>query len=100
VNTNKSKVIVFHLGGHLAVRERWHIGNDKLEVVKEYLGIMFSTKLCTNTALHDRAKKETAAVINIIKTMSKLSSTCTDIFFNCLIPKRCLLCSMPQRFGE
>ena len=47
VNMDKSKVVVFKKGGHLAGHDRWHIGNTILEVVSEYsyLGLIFSTKL-------------------------------------------------------
>ena len=49
VNIDKSKVLVFRKGGHLAGIEKWHVGVKKLDVVTEYnyLGFLFSTKLNT-----------------------------------------------------
>lgn len=83
VNTDKSKVLVFRLGGHLAYHEKWHIGDDRLEVLNnyKYLGMMFSTKLCTNTALQDLANRAKSAATKIIRTMHKLNSISCDIFF-------------------
>ncbi len=44
VNLNKSKIVVFRKKGMLARSLKWHYGNDKIEVVKEYkyLGVLFT----------------------------------------------------------
>ena len=53
VNAQKTKVMVFRLGGHIAGRERWCMEDQRLEVVSEYkyLRIPLSTKLSTNGLL-------------------------------------------------
>ena len=57
VNMDKSKVVVFRKGGHLASHDRWHIGI--LEVVSEYsyLGLIFSTKINNNVMLSRFARE-------------------------------------------
>ena len=37
VNFEKTKIVVFPNGGHLAKDEKWFIGNDNLHVVTEYM---------------------------------------------------------------
>jgi len=75
VNTNKTEVVVFRRGGYLAARERWYLGDEQLEVVTQYkyLGVMISTKLCTNTMLTDLVQRAKAACMQIIKSLKKLS---------------------------
>ena len=82
VNMDKSKIIVFRLGGHLASHERWCHGDKKLEVVNEYryLGIIFSTKLCTNATMRDLASRAKAAVMQIIRSLRKLNTMSFDIY--------------------
>ena len=43
VNLDKSNIVVFRNGGHLALNEKWCIGNEELEVVNmyKYLGVYF-----------------------------------------------------------
>ena len=36
VNLDKSNIVVFRNGGHLALNEKWYFGNEKLEVVNMY----------------------------------------------------------------
>ncbi|RUM93601.1 MAG: hypothetical protein DSZ28_07615 [Thiothrix sp.] len=83
INQDKSKVMVFRLGGHLAHHEKWYVGNTRLEVVNEYkyLGMMFSTKLCTNTSLSDLALRGKSAAIQIIRTLFKLGTVSPEIWF-------------------
>jgi len=83
VNLDKSKIVVFRLGGHLAEHEKWYLGNNRLVVVNEYkyLGMVFSTKLSTNVTLRDLAIRAKSAVINIIKTMRRINCTSCCIFF-------------------
>ena len=59
VNMDKSKVVVFRKGGHLAGHDRWHIDNTILEVVSDhsYLGLIFSTKLYNNVMLSRSATR-------------------------------------------
>ena len=59
VNLDKTNILVFHMGGHLAARERWLYGNDEVKVINayKYLGMTFTTKLCINSVLLDVCKK-------------------------------------------
>ena len=44
VNLQKSNVVVFRNGGHIAAREKWFYDGMKLEIVNQYkyLGVIFS----------------------------------------------------------
>eukprot|EP00916_Digyalum_oweni_P017671 GHVL01029026.1.p1 GENE.GHVL01029026.1~~GHVL01029026.1.p1 ORF type:complete len:175 (-),score=5.84 GHVL01029026.1:326-850(-) len=73
VNTEKTKVVVFRKGGHLSAREKWTLGNEKVEVVGKYkyLGLNFSTMLSYNIGTEDfvcRAKKGTIEILKALKT--------------------------------
>jgi len=82
VNVQKSKTMVFRGGGHLAAHERWYIGDDVLETVKEYkyLGTMLSTKLSTNVALTELAGRAKAAVCQICRSLRKLVWVTPEVF--------------------
>ena len=43
VNSQKSNVVVFRNGGHIAAREKWFYDGMKLEIVNQYkyLGVIF-----------------------------------------------------------
>ena len=43
VNLQKSNVVVFRNGGHIAAREKWFYDGMKLEIVNQYkyLGVIF-----------------------------------------------------------
>ena len=83
VNTQKTKVVVFRNGGFLAGHEKWTLGDTALEVVPQYkyLGLILSTKLCTNTVLSDLACKGKAAALQVIRTLKKLAVVSPDIVF-------------------
>jgi len=83
VNTNKTKVVVFRCGGYLAAHERWFLGDEQLEVVTQYkyLGVMLSTKLCTNTMLSELVQRAKVACIQIIKSLKKLSFVPPNVLF-------------------
>ena len=51
---DKTNILVFRMGGHLAARERWLYGNE-VKVINAYkcLGMTFTTKLCINSVLLD-----------------------------------------------
>ena len=59
VNFDKTNNMVFSMGGHLAVRERWVYGNKEVKVTNAYtyLGMEFTTKLCINLLLDAYASK-------------------------------------------
>ena len=53
VNLNKSNIIVFRNGVHLALREKWSFGDQVLEIVNKYkyLGIYLITRLTFSPTL-------------------------------------------------
>ena len=71
---DKSKVVVFIEGGHLARRDSWHIGNTSLEVVSKYsyLGLIFSTKLNNNVMLSRLATRDKIAFCRISSLLNQL----------------------------
>ena len=83
VNLQKTKVMIFRKGGHIAAHEHWQINGQRLEVVNEYkyLGHVFTTKMSTNVALVNLAARGKAAVNHICKTVRKLSFVMPDLFF-------------------
>ena len=74
VNTQKTKVMTFRLGGHIAEHERWYYKGQKLEVVSSYryLGVTLSTKLCTNSILTDLASRGRVAVLRMMRSLRQL----------------------------
>jgi len=83
VNVDESKVVVYRNGAYLAKREKWHIGNEELDLTTEYkyLGIVLSTKLCTNTILTDSAGRAKAGAIRVTIHLRCLSQVTPDVFF-------------------
>jgi len=73
-NLQKTKVMSFRLGGHMARHEVWYLYDQKLEVVSayRYLGVTLSTKVCTNAVLSDLACRGRAAVYRIMRTLRGL----------------------------
>ena len=57
VNLDKSNIVVFRNGGHLALNEKWCFGDEELEVVNmyKYLGVYFITRLTFSPTLNDLA---------------------------------------------
>ena len=55
VNRDKSKIIIFRNGGHVAAREKWLYDGIIMGVVNQYkyLGVVFSTDLTFSYALAD-----------------------------------------------
>ena len=82
-NMEKSKVMVFRLGGYLANHEKWNLGDSLIEVVNEYkyLGIKFSTKLANTSALSDLAARGKSACIQIFRMLFKLNNTIPGLWF-------------------
>ena len=81
VNMDKSKVVVFRKGGHLASHDRWHIGNTILEVVSEYsyLGLIFSTMLNNNVMLSRLATRSKIAFCKISSLPNRINTTSYNI---------------------
>ena len=83
INTDKSKVVVYRMGGHLSKYEKWSVGGIPLQVVSEYryLGNILSTKLCTNVTQKDIAHRAKVAIILLIKALRKVSHVTPQIFY-------------------
>jgi hypothetical protein len=83
VNLDKTNVMVFRMGGHLAVHERWFYGNLEVKVTNnyKYLGMIFTTKLSLNNCWSEMCRKGKKGVIEILRTMRKLHSTDITLFW-------------------
>lgn len=83
VNHEKSKIVVFRNGGHLASTEKWFYNDVQLEVVNEYkyLGVIFSTGLTFSYSLESMAMKAKKGVFGILKMLWSLGENCPNIFF-------------------
>ena len=70
VNLDKSNIVVFRNGGHLALNETWYFGNEKLEVVNmyKYLGVYkahvltYSKRPCRSSQKGNASNYETFMV--------------------------------------
>jgi len=83
VNIQKTKVMVFRLGGHLAKHEKWFLGCQQLEVVSEYryLGVALSTKLSTYSIIYNLAGRAKAAVYRVMRSLRKLVHVTPEVVF-------------------
>ena len=81
-NLDKTNIMVFRMGGHLAARERWVYGVEEVKATNacKYLGMTFTTKLCIEFVLSDVCKKGKKGVMEIQKAMRRLSSSDPMIF--------------------
>ena len=79
---DKSKIVVFRNGGHIALREKWKYGDTPMEIVNmyKYLGIYFSTRLSFSHALNmsQRAKKGVSCIFKLLWSLGERSPS---IFF-------------------
>ena len=77
VNRDKSKIIIFRNGGHVAAREKWLYDGIRLEVVNQYKYLFFfvcfcccfSTGLTFSYALADMAKRARKGIFGILKLL-------------------------------
>ena len=83
VNLDKTKVIIFRKGGHIAATEKWFYEKTEIEVVNryKYLGFTLSTKLSFNTACDEFSSKAKGKILDLMKTMWSLGALNTTIFF-------------------
>ena len=83
VNIQKTKVVIFRKGGHIAAHEHWIIDGKRLEIVNEYkyLGYLFTTRLSPNVPLVDFASRGKAGLIQICRSLNKLAYVVPDLFF-------------------
>ena len=83
VNLDKTKVMIFRKGGHIASGEKWFYNGSKLEIVNsyKYLGYTLTTKLSTNSSCEEYASKAKGKILDLMKTMWSLGSLDTTVFF-------------------
>ena len=83
VNLDKSNIVVFRNGGHLALNEKWYFGNEKLEVVNmyKYLGVYFTTRLTFSPTLNDLADRARKGMLAIMKLLWSIGEHSPEIFF-------------------
>ena len=82
VSLDKSNIVVFRNGGHIAWNEKWFYGQSLISVVNvyKYLGICLSTRLTFSHALKDMAARAKIGVVNILKLLWSLAEKSPSIF--------------------
>ena len=83
INAEKTKVVIYRMGGHVAKHERWFLGKERLEIVNsyKYLGMVLSTKLSSTAAQADLAHRAKAGLVQIVKSLRKINSVNPLVFF-------------------
>ena len=83
VNLDKTKVMIFRKGGHIAAGEKWFYDGKEMEIVNsyKYLGFTLTTKLSNNSACEEYASKAKGKILDLMKTMWSLGSLDTSLFF-------------------
>ena len=83
VNLDKSNIVVFRNGGHLALNEKWCFGNEELKVLNmyKYLGVYFTTRFTFSPALNDLADRARKGMLAIMKLLWSIGEHSPDIFF-------------------
>jgi hypothetical protein len=75
INTDKSKCIHFRKGRQPPTAFRYHIGNNNLDLVKEYkyLGVIFDEKLYFNSHCDTLGKAASRALGGLNNTIHEMS---------------------------
>jgi hypothetical protein len=83
VNMNKTKIMVFRKGGHIASKEKWWYDGNVIEIVNsyKYLGYVLTTKLSSDGACQLYVSKAKGKVLELMKTMWALGSLDSSLFF-------------------
>ena len=83
VNLDKTKVMIFRKGGHIASGKIWFYNSSKLEIVNscKYLGYSLITKLSTHSSREEYASQAKRTFLDLMKTMWSLGSLDTTVFF-------------------
>ena len=83
VKLDKSNIVVFRNGGHIASCEKWVYGENVMTVVNQYkyLGIYLSTRLTFSHGLNDMAQRAKKGGVGIFKLLSSLGERSPSIFF-------------------
>ena len=76
VNLDKTKVMVFRKGGHIAAGEKWFLYGKEIKIVNrcKYLGYTLTTKLSSVCACEDFASKAKGKILDLVRTMWFLGS--------------------------
>ena len=76
-------LLFFCNGGHLAEREMWFLGGDKMEVVNmyKYLGVFLSTRLSFMYTFEDLASRGRKGVSAILKLLWSIGEHSSNLFF-------------------
>ena len=84
INLDKTNIMVYRMGGHLAVSEKWLYGNGMVKVINayKYLGMTFTTTLSLNAVLSEGCRKGKKGVMESQKSMRKLSTFDPCLFWN------------------
>ena len=79
VNLQKSTVVVFRNGGHIAAREKWFYDGMKLEIVNQYkyLGVIFFYRVTFSYAHEDMSNRAKS----ILKLLWTLDDQSPKLFF-------------------
>ena len=109
VNLDKSNIVVFRNGGHLALNEKWCIANEELEVVNmyKYLGVYFTTRLTFSPTLNDfagRARKGMLAIMRLLWSIGEHSPEFFFKMFDCqiqlILTYGSEVCGLKERYYE
>ena len=83
VNLDKSNIIVFRNGGHIALCEKWKYDDSPLKIVNvyKYLGVYLSARLSFFHAWKDMSQRGKKGVICIFKLLWSIRERPPSIFF-------------------
>ena len=76
----KTKVVVFRIGGHIAVTEKWFYNNTEIEVVNSYKYTL-TTKQSSRVARWEYSNKAKGKILDLMKTMWSLVSFDSSLLF-------------------
>ena len=83
VKLEKTKVMVFRKGGHIAAAEKWFYHHTEIETVNsyKYLGYTLTTKLSSHVACREYSNKAKGKILDLLKTMWSLGRFHSSLFF-------------------
>ena len=83
INLQKTKIMVYRLGGYLGKNERFFLNSKEISVVNayKYLGLTLTTKLSFEIALAEIVGKAKYKMVQIMKTMFSLGYLDPEIYF-------------------
>ena len=98
VNLDKSNIIVFRNGGHIASCEKWGYGKNVMPVVNQYkyLGIYLSTRLTVSHALNNMAQRAKKGVVGIFKLLRSLGERLSRGLGDVYKRQRCNMAAIPK----